>query len=198
MKKKKDESAKKITESPIYKENPFIDKMMGELQIKHKTQMLKSTNNRDTDVMLVSSDGEALGYSAFVRNVKVDPDMFAKLYISQLGALWDLKKPALKILSYLLTILPPNKDKILFDAKECLEYCGWTSHRSIYPGLIGLLNANIIARTEKSYFYYINPSIVFNGSRVTFVTTYVKRKKGEQPENQLNLLDEIYKIENNP
>jgi hypothetical protein len=43
--------------------------------------------------------------------------------------------------------------------------------------LLGLINSKIIARTNKGYVYYINPSIVFNGSRVTFMTTYVKKQK---------------------
>jgi hypothetical protein len=168
---------KKLTEAKIYNENPFIGEMIGELKIKHKTQILRAKNSKDTEMMVVSSDGDVEGHSAFMRHVEVDEDKFAKLFISQLGALWELNKPSLKVLSYILTILKPHDDKVYFDMKECLTYCQWSRTQSIYEGLLGLVNTKIIARTPKSHFYYINPAIVFNGSRVTFMTTYHKKIK---------------------
>ena len=173
---------KGITKAPVYEENPFITAMMGEVKIKHKTQTLKSSN-RDTEIMLVNQDSEVMGHSAFMRRVEVDEDKFAKVYISQLAALWDLKKPSIKVLSYVLTILKPNDDKVLFDIKDCMKYCGLTSKQTVYNGLISLINASIIARTKYNNFYYINPSIVFNGSRVTFITTYTKKQKSKAMEN---------------
>jgi hypothetical protein len=186
------DEVKKITEAEIYKENPFIDDMIGELKIKHKTQVLKS-KNKDTDVLLINSDGENVGHSAFMRRIEVDEDKFAKIFISQLGALWDLKKTSLKVLSYILSTLKPNNDKPYFDMKECLLYCDFSGTQSVYNGLLGLINAKIIARTDKSYFFFINPAIVFNGSRVSFMTTYIKKTKANSKAitdtNQMSIMD---------
>lgn len=182
------EKPTKLSLAPIYHENPFIDNMLGEIKIKRKTQMIKS-NNRDTTVMLVNGDGENVGHSAFVRSTEVEEDKFAKLYISQLGALWDLQKTSLKVLSYILSTLKPNDDRVYFDMKECLTYCDWTGTQSVYNGLLALVNAKIIARTEKSHFYYINPSIVFNGSRITIVNTYIKKRKENINPNQKSLVE---------
>lgn len=182
------ENPKKLSLAPIYHENPFIDNMVGELKIKRKTQLLKS-NNKDTSVMLINSDGDNVGHSAFMRQIQVDEDKFAKIYISQLGALWDLQKTSLKVLSYILSTLKPNDDRVYFDMKDCLKYCDWTGTQSVYNGLLALINAQIIARTDKSHFYYINPSIVFNGSRVTFMTTYIKKKKETVNVNQKSLIE---------
>jgi len=152
--------------------------MMGEVKIKHKTQTLRATN-KNTEMLLVDQDGEARAHTAVMRRIEVDEDKFAKLYISQLAAFWDLKKPAIKVLSYILSSIKPHNDKVLFNLKECMTYCGWTGRQAAYSGLVGLLNANIIARTEDFYFYYINPAIIFNGSRITLITQYTKKKKSE-------------------
>lgn len=189
-----DESPKKLSLAPIYHENPFIDNMVGELKIKRKTQLLKSAN-KNANVMLINDDG-VLGHAAFMRKIEVDEDKFAKIYISQLGALWELKKTSLKVLTYILFALKPNDDKILLDWQDCMKYCQLKSPKSVFDGLLGLLNVNIIARTEKSYFYYINPAIVFNGSRVTFMTTYTKKKKEIINANQMSLLDQPGVVDN--
>jgi hypothetical protein len=170
--------AKKLKEAPIYEQNPFLDNMIGEFRIKNKTQMIKSLDD-DISVMLVTNNGENVGHSAFMRQVQVDEDKFAKIYISQLAILWNLQKTSMRVLTYILHALRPNDDRIYFDMKECLKYCNWSVKQSVYNGLIGLINSKIIARTGKSYLFYINPSIVFNGSRVSFMTTYVKKKKNE-------------------
>lgn len=182
---------KKLLSAPIYKENPFINEMVGEMKIKHKKQMIRSTN-KDTEVMLVNQDGENVGHSAFIREIQVDEDKFAKLYISQLAALWGLTKTSLKVLSYILHSLRPNEDGVYFNFEECMSFCEYKDLRSVYDGILGLINADIIARTKRNYFYYINPRIVFNGSRVTFMTTYVKKKKQLMLENpaQISLLDQ--------
>lgn len=172
----------RLSDAKVYEENPFVDVMMGELKIKRKKQMLKSSTN-DTDVLLINSDGEVAGYSAFMREIQVDEDKFAKLYITQLAALWDLKKPSIKVLTFILSVMKVNDDKVYLDSVECCKFCGWSGTRQMYEGLLGLINASIIARTEKFYFYYINPSIVFNGSRVTFMTTYVKRRRAKELPN---------------
>lgn len=182
------QEVKKISEAVIYKENPFVNEMIDTVKIKHKTKLLRSPN-KDTQLMVVNSDSEILGHSAFLQRIEVDEHKFAKLYIDQLASLWELKTPSIKILSYILSVLKPNEDRVYFDINECLEYCGWTGTQSVYNGLLGLVNSKIIARTEKSHFYFINPSVIFNGSRVTFITQYVKKKKQENP-NQISLLDQ--------
>jgi hypothetical protein len=183
-----DQEFTKVTEAVIYDRNPFVDQMLGEVKIKNKTQTMKSAN-KDVDVLLMTSDGEVAGHSSFLRRIQVDEDKFAKLFISQIGALWDLKKPSLKVLSYILSTIKPNEDRVFFDVRDCLEYCGWSASQSLYNGLLGLINAKIIARTNRSNFYYINPAIVFNGSRVTFITQYEKKKKNNPIpiQNQLSL-----------
>jgi hypothetical protein len=116
-----------------------------------------------------------------VKYIEVDQDRFAKLYVNQLAFLWELSKPSIKVLSYILSTIKPNDDKVYFDVEACNVFCEW-SVRSVmvYRGLLGLVNARIIARTNRNHFYYINPTIVFNGDRMTVMTQYTKKKRAEQ------------------
>jgi hypothetical protein len=192
------ELPKKLTSAPIYDHNPFIDDMVGELKIKRKTQILKASDNSNS-VLLINNDGEHVGHSAFMRQLEVDEDKFAKIFISQLGALWDLKKTSLRVLTYILATVKPNTDIVYFDWKDCMEFCKLKSTKSVFDGLLGLINSKIIARTNKGYVYYINPSIVFNGSRVTFMTTYVKKQKelnGGNPNQKLLPFNEDFLSQN--
>jgi hypothetical protein len=177
---------KNLTSAPIYEKNPFMDIMIGELKIKHKTQMVKS-KDKNTSIMLINNDGESIGHSAFMRQTQVDEDKFTKLYLNKMGLIWDLKKTSLKVLGYIISILKINDDRIYFDMKGCLIHCNWSRAQSVYDGLLPLINCGIIARTDRNNCFYINPTVVFNGSRITFMDTYIKVSSKESDYHQNSL-----------
>jgi hypothetical protein len=148
--------------------------------------------DKGVETSIINQDAEIVGQSVFVRLVEVDEDKFAKLYLNELGILWDMKKPALKLFSYIMTVLNQNSDEFYLSATKAGEYTGYKTITAINNALSQLLDLGIIARNVEPNWYYINPLIVFNGSRVTFARTYVKKQKTKQMDkNQLNLLDEI-------
>lgn len=65
--------------------------------------------------------------------------------------------------------------------------------KAVYKGLAELVKAEIIARGPADNLWFINPLIVFNGDRVTFAKTYVRKKtlaaqkKEEAEKRQLSL-----------
>ncbi|KAB5162161.1 hypothetical protein GAC73_31025 [Bacteroides thetaiotaomicron] len=72
------------------------------------------------------------------------------------------------------------------------------SDKAIYKGLAELVQSEIIARGPNEYNWFINPLIVFNGDRVSFTKTYVRKKtlaaqkKEEAEKRQLSLgFDEL-------
>ncbi|RZK31742.1 MAG: hypothetical protein EOO61_17670 [Hymenobacter sp.] len=86
----------------------------------------------------------------------------------------------------------PKSDKIEFLPDECLEHTKYKSVKQIYDGLASLLECKIIARGYNEYTYFINPLVFFNGDRVSFVRTYVKKKKGKAGDpQQLPIFDAI-------
>jgi predicted transcriptional regulator of viral defense system len=70
----------------------------------------------------------------------------------------------------------PNRDVFYIDYEEAKQITGYSADNIIRTGLSSLVEQGIIARSRNPYKYYINPLVVFNGDRITFAETYIKRK----------------------
>ena len=164
----------KLTDFPPYEENPFMPNALEEV---HRHYRLKvDTTNKDEDVWINQTTGEC-GNTMFVKRKVVDDEKFAKLYLSQFQAFFELTTAGIRVFGYIMTCLQPKKDMIMFMLKDCMKYTNYSSKAPIYKGLAELLEAKIIARGENELLYYINPLIAFNGDRVRFCTEYEKKSK---------------------
>ncbi len=177
---------KKLKGFDSYEENPFVEKAINDIKIVKRTQVIRS-KGREEIQMITSSDGEVMGYSAFMRFIEVDEERFAKVYLSQFTSFWDLSKPAIRVFSYILTVLKAKQDSFLFDMSECLEHTKYSTEKSVFEGLSTLIECGIVARSNRHYKYFVNPLVVFNGDRVTFAKTYIKKQKEKGNKSQLNL-----------
>lgn len=173
------------------KVNPFLEKAIEEVN-KGIVKKFKSSSGQDQKAVLQAIDpntGEVLGHTTFIRQIEVDEEIFAKIYISQFAHFWELGKQAIKVFGYIMTQLKPGQDMFIFLLDDCMKYTQYKNHRSIHQGLTDLLKSDIIARGPSEVLYFINPLVVFNGNRVSYVKSYVKRKK--ESDNQLNMFDNI-------
>lgn len=173
------EKVSSIREFPKNTDNPFLD----ELVIQKKNTVVGIGKKR---IMIDEDTGEVSDESSrLVISKKVDKDSFIKIYKAKLQILFDLTPEALKVLSYFMNKTPIGKDLIMFDVEECMEFLGYKSNKSVFNGLLGLLNAKFIARANTSSLYFINPAIFFNGDRLTIVEHYEKKKVNNQINNSL-------------
>ena len=184
-----------------YESNPFIEKSIETIQKNSVVKKQFMKGDKGVEKHIINEDAEIVGQSLFVRFVEVDEDKFAKLYLNELGILWEMKKPSLKLFSYILTILKQNSDEIYISPTKAGEFTGYKTVTAINNALSQLLELGILARSVEHNWYYINPLVIFNGSRVTFAKTYIKKKRAEKlnDTNQLDLITEIgkLKLENN-
>ncbi|MCQ5039409.1 RepA protein, partial [Bacteroides fragilis] len=119
-------------------------------------------------------------------------------YTLRILPLFSIYQSAIRVFGYILTCMKPKNDMIIFDRRKCLEYTQYKSDKAIYKGLAELEQSEIIARGPNEYNWFINPLIVFNGDRVSFTKTYVRKKtlaaqkKEEAEKRQLSLgFDEL-------
>lgn len=189
---------KKLTEFEKNTENPFLKQAVEQVNnnIVKKYKTATKTGQNAILQALDPNTGELVGHTQFIRQIEVDEEQFAKLYLSNFSAFFDLKPQAIRVFGYILTQLTPNKDEFIFDREDCMEYTGYKSDKSVFIGLTSLLNNEIIARGKTDYKYFINPMIAFNGNRITFAKTYVKKQKRKEniDPNQINFLDQIEPI----
>lgn len=173
-----------------HEKNPFVERAIEEVNghIVKKYKTASKTDQRATLQAIDPKTGEFIGHTTFVRQIEVDEDKFTKIYLSQFSAFFDLKTQGVRVFGYIMTKLIPGHDTFQFFLKEALKYTGYKTKESIYQGLAQLVAAEIIARTEHDVIYFINPLVAFNGNRVTYAKTYVKKKKEKDPD-QLNMFD---------
>ncbi|MBL4714993.1 MAG: RepA protein [Bacteroidia bacterium] len=171
--------------------NPFledaIEKIQGNVAKKYKNA---SNTGEKAILKAIDHNGELLGHTTFVRQIEVDEEQFTKIYLSQFSHFWGLGKQAIKVFGYVMTKLQPKQDMFMFIMSEAMEHSGYKGESSIFIGLGDLVENKIIARGPTDSIYYINPMVAFNGSRVTFAKTYVKKRmknKGIDP-NQTSLM----------
>lgn len=173
------------------KENPFIQQAVEQVNSNIVKKYKTSAKTGEKAILkAIDDNGEVLGHTQFVRQIEVDEEQFTKLYLSNFNKFFDLPPSAIKVFGYIMTILVPKKDTFFFFLEDCMEYTGYKSERSIHQGLAYLLKAEIIARGRADVVYFINPMVAFNGDRVTFAKTYVKKKKSNKIDpNQISLLN---------
>lgn len=168
----------KVSTAPIFDENPFVERAIERIQENTvtKKRFLKGAKGVES-IIVDGSNGEIKGHSAFVHLIEVDEDRFAKLYLSQFGAFWELDKASIRVFGYILSNLLPHKDIVYIDIEEAMKHTQYNSKKTIFTGLGKLISLGIIARSSNHMKYFINPMMFFNGDRVTFARTYVKKKK---------------------
>jgi hypothetical protein len=180
---------KRLSELEEFSENPFVEKAIQDIKIVRKTQTIRPKGRGE--IQSIVYNDEVTGHSAFMRFIEVDEDKFAKLYLSQLCAFWELSKPALRVFSYILTVMQPKKDNFIFIMEDCLTYTGYSQRNHVTSGLSNLVEAGIIARSKQHFKFFINPLVIFNGDRVTFAKTYIKKQKRiESDPQQIGLFDD--------
>ena len=165
-----------------FRNNPFVEKAIEDISVVKKRQFISPTKNAEVHA-IVDKTGEAVGHTAFMKYIEVDEAKFTKLYLSQFEAFWDLPKSAMKVFGYIMNQMKPADSKFEFFYDECKKH---KSKQPIYDGLTALIQNGIIARGYNENTFFVNPLIAFNGSRVTFARTYVKKKKEADP-NQTQL-----------
>lgn len=176
---------KKIREYENFEVNPFAEKAIEEIQTVRKQQIIRPTDKNEIHMIVNSQTGSVEGQTAFMRFIEVDEQRFAKIYLSQFSSFFDLSKSAIKVFGYILTVIPPKKDSFYFIMEECLKYTGYSTEKSVFEGLASLIENNIIARSSNHVRYFINPLVVFNGDRVTFAKTYIKKREMDNPKMEI-------------
>ena len=184
----------KLSDFQRNKENPFMKQAIEDIE-NHVVKKYKSSPGSDKKAVVAVADtdtGEVFRTS-FIRQIEVDEEQFAKLYLNNFAAFFDLSQAAIRVFGYIMTCMKPKNDMIMFILEDCLEYTKYTSKGTVYRGLAELVKAEIIARGINENLWFINPLIVFNGDRVSFTKTYVRKKslstkkKAEEDERQLSL-----------
>lgn len=183
------EEVKKVTENldlrkldVKYEKNPFIfDSNPEDSILKLAFPKTKKLVGKMKNIDLVNTEtGEIEGGNFLYQNIKVDEQQFAKIYLNKMHHLYDLSKPALIALHFILNELKPNKDQVYIYNPNLQKFANWKSKRQVYTALKELIQKNIIAPSLYPGIWFINIHIVFNGNRIVLIQDYRKQEQNEQ------------------
>ena len=179
-----------------YRTNPFLEGMI--IPVKGK-QVRLSKLGKDDNILINQSTGEVLG--THVTTYKpADAEQFVKLFTANIALTFDLKSPGIKAFSVLLWSVQNkalSKDEVPLDVLVLEEFTEAhirkepplrLSQATFLRGLAELVRAQIIAKTMRQGWYFINPNFIFNGDRIAFTTVIEKAKRGRDP-NTIDLID---------
>lgn len=182
-----------------YKTNPFLEGMI--IPVKGR-QVRLSKLGQDDNVLINQSTGEIHG--THVTTFKqVDGEQFVKLFTANIALTFDLKSPGIKAFTVLLWSVQNkalSKDEVPLDAIVLNEFTEAhvgkepplrLSHATFLRGLAELVKAQIIAKTMRQGWYFINPNFVFNGDRIAFTTVIEKARRARRDPNTIDMLDGV-------
>jgi hypothetical protein len=152
----------KIDDFTIYGNNPFFKEVRDSNIIQSKDKK----NSIPTSASLKDHNGKSLGPVFIKQNIRKYSDVreFARIPMEGLMMISTFEKPELKIFCYILLIIEYNSLEIELQVEKIKNYFSYNSRNPIYKGIIGLLNKGIIARSEKKYYYYVNPLYFYKGT----------------------------------
>jgi hypothetical protein len=167
-----------FSELPGMDHNPFTCLLGEVMRIDYKTE--GAINGIEKFEITDRESGEIISdvqsNIIFRRKEIVDKERFSKIYGAQLKEMFNLSHPSLKVYGYFLSEIGGNKDTdyIYFSMKDCLEFCGYSSHVMVYKGLTELIKKLFISKTNKPPQFWVNPRYAFNGNRIAIFKEYVK------------------------
>lgn len=173
--------------------NPFLENMV--VPVKGR-QVRLSRLGKDDNVLVNQATGEVLG--THVTTFKpVDGEQFVKLFTANIGLAFDLTSAGIKTFTVLMWVVQNYglaKDEVPLDVLTLERFLdGQEEKKSLSlatfkRGILELETAQIVAKTMRKGFYFINPNFIFNGDRIAF-TTVIERKKRGRDQNTIDLFD---------
>ena len=160
------------------KENPFHVQLLEEFNVKKKMEYI--SGDRGAQHLIIDKDGEVQGESRFFKMREYDEEKFVKIFTTNMTNMWDMIPAATRVYSYILANMPVGSTEMYLYVDEVRDYCRYKAVNSVWRGINWLIQNDFIAKSYKPGFYWLNPTLFFNGDRVVFVQGMVKKKGNDK------------------
>ena len=167
-----------------FQNNPFMIKEQ-DLTIRKKSVLAQNKN-----MAMVNLDTKELSGVGMVVKKKVDTEKFLKLYEDGIREMMELDSYGIKMfrMIFLASANAIDKDKIYLhysDPKINESMARTTFTR----GIKNLIEKQFIAPCMEVGFFWINPSYIFNGNRLTMIKQYELEGREKNPPKEYELRD---------
>lgn len=153
---------------------------------------------------VIDKDGEVVGEGVIGQVKPVDDEQFVKVFAQNIRQIFDLNLSGMRMLMVLMHAVQdaPGADQV---------YCGWNFAQDVYTkkldergtfvrstydrGVANLVENKILAPSNRGVgWFFINPTVIFNGDRAKFQQVIMKRSKYDElmRERRFNDAAELY------
>lgn len=168
----------------VFKDNPFISPGHFVVQVRSDLSIVAG------GLSITDKDSDEISAGVIGKIQYVDKEEFIKLYTKNVGVLFDLNTTAQKaLIAVFAAVQEQAKDQahIFLSHTRAVEYYNALGFQKIplkssfSTGIRQLIEMGFLAA---HYFgdgwYWFNPSLIFNGDRVRFITVYKAKRKTEK------------------
>jgi len=165
----------------VYLDNPFVESFSVEVRKKSLTVA--------AGLSVTDRDNNEVNVGAVATFQEVDTEEFIKIYTQNIKHIFELSGTAKKVLQPLMLEIQKTAKNVahvyfsLSDAQKRNNELGLDaiSKTTFNRGMNELIENYFIAINAKGVnWYWINPSILFNGDRIRFIKDYRIKRTGEQ------------------
>lgn len=180
-----------------WKESPFL---IGEKALSVQTRKRSVTVAKGTLLKSLENESEDIYETSIAQVKQVDDEEFVKIFTKNIRIMLELESAGSKVFFVLLSEVQNSGigvDKVFITwhriekKLEQMKDLNFSYHTYL-RGLKELIEKQVIANSEETDWFYINPAILFNGDRARFVNEVRRTKRGKiENKNQARLqLDE--------
>lgn len=139
----------------------------------------KNTIINAKDVIQDEGDTYITKVSQLEVTYQVEQESFTKMFNKSANRIHLMKLPdnAIRLFTWISFELEAGKDYIWINYERYMEECDINSINTYKSALTNLINAGIIAPTVLPNVYWINPTVMFHGSRIKKYNGRVKVMK---------------------
>lgn len=162
-------------------DNPFMQDLSNQVKIGHKSVFARETKDGEKLAIINPDTGEIKAQGGIFAQKEVDKTEFIKIYSAGVSAVLGLKNAGKNVFQLIFSELAGKngvgKAEVVlnYDAlalKAQAENKKIISKSTFFRGIRECIDAKIIADSYTANVYFINPTFIFNGNRLTMVKEY--------------------------
>ncbi|EAN6152398.1 hypothetical protein RRM29_004441 [Salmonella enterica] len=158
--------------------NPFYSQRELKIEIENKYLIISKEMN-----LVEKRYGKNVCFANILHVQEVDSEEFINIYTSKAKEFFELTKSAYKVFLIFFHICQDviENDCLYLSCKKAILISGALENMVLsgsifYRGIKELIDKKIIAKSNERNWYFINPSVIFNGGRARFATEIIKKK----------------------
>jgi hypothetical protein len=128
----------------------------------------------------MDSDTGVMNADIYIENASMDIEPHVRVFTAFYDLMAAVSSPAISVLAYIMKNITYNDDKVRLNVIDIMKDMRIKSRSSVYAGIDELIRFQVIVNKNEQDMYFINPYLLFKGTRVKWFkeTSAAQQGKG--------------------